>query len=137
MREIRTSGLMSGEGKRGVAARPKLPRPSSTLPSAGGWIDPTLSRRGCGPALPYNRGSLYPACIFRRRGIRSIGGLFRNTSQQRGRLRLRDEAVRATSSSATPFTAFCKHGLPPVLVSERAPSSEFLTALCKSVYSGN
>src|SRR6267154_434723 len=32
MREIRTSGLMSGEGKRGVAARPKLPRPSSTLP---------------------------------------------------------------------------------------------------------
>ena len=32
MREIRTSGLMSGEGKRGVAERPKLPRPSSTLP---------------------------------------------------------------------------------------------------------
>jgi FtsP/CotA-like multicopper oxidase with cupredoxin domain len=31
MREIRTSGLMSGEGKRGVAARPKQPRPSSTL----------------------------------------------------------------------------------------------------------
>jgi hypothetical protein len=34
MREIRTSGLMSGEGKRGVAAWPKLPRPSSTLPIA-------------------------------------------------------------------------------------------------------
>jgi DNA-binding XRE family transcriptional regulator len=31
MREIRTSGLTSGEGKRGVAERPKLPRPSSTL----------------------------------------------------------------------------------------------------------
>jgi hypothetical protein len=33
MREIRTSGSMSGDGKRGVAERPKLPRPSSTLPS--------------------------------------------------------------------------------------------------------
>jgi hypothetical protein len=30
MREIRTSGLMSGDGKRGVAKRPKPPRPSST-----------------------------------------------------------------------------------------------------------
>jgi len=32
MREIRTSGSMSGDGKRRVAAWPKLPRPSSTLP---------------------------------------------------------------------------------------------------------
>jgi hypothetical protein len=32
MREIRTSGLMSGEGKRSYAAWPKPPRPSSTLP---------------------------------------------------------------------------------------------------------
>ncbi len=32
MREICTSGLMSGDGKRGVATRPKPPRPSSTLP---------------------------------------------------------------------------------------------------------
>jgi hypothetical protein len=32
MLEIGTSGLMSGDGKRGVAAWPKLPRPSSTLP---------------------------------------------------------------------------------------------------------
>jgi hypothetical protein len=32
MREIRTSGSMSGDGKRSVAAWPKLPRPSSTLP---------------------------------------------------------------------------------------------------------
>ena len=31
MREIRTSGLMSGEGKRSGAAWPKPPRPSSTL----------------------------------------------------------------------------------------------------------
>ena len=31
MREIRTSGLMSGDGKRSVAAWPKPPRPSSTL----------------------------------------------------------------------------------------------------------
>ena len=33
MREIRTSGSMSGDGKRSVATWPKLPRPSSTLPS--------------------------------------------------------------------------------------------------------
>ena len=32
MPEIGTSGLMSGEGKRGDAGRPKSPRPSSTLP---------------------------------------------------------------------------------------------------------
>src|SRR3954451_737746 len=31
MREIRTSGLMSGDGKRSVAAWPKPTRPSSTL----------------------------------------------------------------------------------------------------------
>jgi len=34
MREIRTSGLTSGDGKRGVAAWPKPPRPSSTLPGS-------------------------------------------------------------------------------------------------------
>jgi hypothetical protein len=33
MREIRTSGSMSGDGKRSVAGWPKLLRPSSTLPS--------------------------------------------------------------------------------------------------------
>src|SRR3984893_18649112 len=32
MQEIGTSGSMSGDGKRSVAAWPKLPRPSSTLP---------------------------------------------------------------------------------------------------------
>ena len=32
MREIRTSGLMSGEGKRSDAEWPKPPRLSSTLP---------------------------------------------------------------------------------------------------------
>jgi hypothetical protein len=31
MREIRTSGSMSGDGKRSVAAWPKLPRPSFNL----------------------------------------------------------------------------------------------------------
>jgi hypothetical protein len=34
MPEIGTSGSMSGDGKRGVAEWPKLPRPSSTLPKA-------------------------------------------------------------------------------------------------------
>jgi hypothetical protein len=33
MREIRTSGSMSRDGKRSVAAWPKLPRPSLPLPS--------------------------------------------------------------------------------------------------------
>ena len=32
MPEIGTSGSMSGDGKRGAAEWPKLPRPSSTLP---------------------------------------------------------------------------------------------------------
>ena len=32
MPEIGTSGLMSGDGKRGDGQRPKPPRPSSTLP---------------------------------------------------------------------------------------------------------
>src|SRR4051812_3039891 len=35
MREIRTSGLTSGDGKRSVAAWPKPPRPSSTLQIRG------------------------------------------------------------------------------------------------------
>jgi hypothetical protein len=34
MPENGTSGSMSGDGKRSVAAWPKLPRPSSTLPKA-------------------------------------------------------------------------------------------------------
>ncbi len=34
MREIRTSGLMSGDGKQGDAERPKPLRPSSILPNA-------------------------------------------------------------------------------------------------------
>jgi hypothetical protein len=34
MPEIGTSGSMSGDGERSVAAWPKLSRPSSTLPNA-------------------------------------------------------------------------------------------------------
>ena len=47
MREIRTSGSMSGDGKRSVAAWPKLPRPSSTLPwqnTAQGAACPQLAK---------------------------------------------------------------------------------------------
>ena len=55
MRENRTSGLMSGEGKRGVAAWHKLPRPSSTLP-AGPWgaleCAPVVRQRNCVPSQP-------------------------------------------------------------------------------------
>jgi hypothetical protein len=39
MPEIGSSGLMSGDGKRGLAIGHKLPRPSSTLP------EPTSVRR--------------------------------------------------------------------------------------------
>jgi hypothetical protein len=47
MPEIGTSGLMSGDGKRGGGLRPKLPRPSSTLLLV---LSPTLnsSMRGAG-----------------------------------------------------------------------------------------
>src|SRR5436309_8920391 len=38
MPEIGTSGLMSGERKRSVAAWPKLPRLSSTLPAHAGYL---------------------------------------------------------------------------------------------------
>jgi len=38
MPEIGTSGSMSGDGKRGVAEWPKLPRPSSTLPHLPTWV---------------------------------------------------------------------------------------------------
>src|SRR5271157_1551707 len=50
MLEIGTSGLMSGEGKRGVAARPKLPRLSSALPR---WPDFCAFRlEGCALKKP-------------------------------------------------------------------------------------
>jgi hypothetical protein len=47
MPEIGTSGSMSGDGKRGVAESPKLPRPSSTLPLATNFsLGPDVSSRG-------------------------------------------------------------------------------------------
>jgi len=54
MPEIGTSGSMSGDGKRGAAEWPKLPRPSSTLPGcvktlrgiiAPGILGSTVMRR--------------------------------------------------------------------------------------------
>jgi regulatory helix-turn-helix LysR family protein len=47
MPEIGTSGSMSGDGKRGVAEWPKLPRPSSTLPCA--TSKPLSARRSFEP----------------------------------------------------------------------------------------
>ena len=47
MPEIGTSGLMSGDGKRGVAEWPKLPRPSSTLPKRTWLMGLTVSGVGC------------------------------------------------------------------------------------------
>src|SRR5215475_1451164 len=43
MPEIGTYGSMSGDGKRGDAAWPKLPRPSSTLPFRPLWPDRGLA----------------------------------------------------------------------------------------------
>ena len=66
MPEIGTSGSMSGDGKRGVAEWPKLPRPSSTLPFLRSkWtlsgFQPTSvhDQNGCG-VYPEGR-SLYRA----------------------------------------------------------------------------
>jgi len=42
MPEIGTNGSMGGDGKRSVAAWPKLPRPSSTLPEVPGGQSSTL-----------------------------------------------------------------------------------------------
>jgi hypothetical protein len=41
MRQIRTSGLMSGDGKRGGATSAQQPRPSSTLPGLFSQFDGT------------------------------------------------------------------------------------------------
>src|SRR5439155_24241084 len=65
MPEIGTSGLMSGERKRSVAAWPKLPRLSSTLLAHPGYEASNThsrSRRALRPRLclnlvPQNRGS--------------------------------------------------------------------------------
>jgi hypothetical protein len=46
MPEIGTSGSMSGDGKRGVAAWPKLPRPSSTLPKRRKTMSAPMSASG-------------------------------------------------------------------------------------------
>ena len=51
MREIRTSGLTSGDGKRGVAAWPKPPRPSSTLPDAHRAALQAIIEQGPIPAI--------------------------------------------------------------------------------------
>ncbi len=56
MLEIGTSGSMSGEGKRGVAEWPKLPRLSSTLPTARRYEIPL-------PPSSRNRQRRYPGSL--------------------------------------------------------------------------
>jgi hypothetical protein len=75
MPEIGSSGLMSADGKRGVGHRPKLLRPSSTLPkmtSTSASIRSAISK--C-PALPSAR-----RCIRKKSpGLRTRGSM--STSQ--------------------------------------------------------
>src|SRR5437879_1963833 len=67
MQEIRTSGSMSGDGKRSVAAWPKLPRLSSTLPQEtvssaargsafGGAVEACVRGPGPPPTAPLRKG---------------------------------------------------------------------------------
>jgi hypothetical protein len=63
MPEIGTSGLMSGERKRSVAAWPKLPRLSSTLLAHAGYlligcVDRRPRARTCWSAKPPDPGYL-------------------------------------------------------------------------------
>jgi hypothetical protein len=68
MPEIGTSGSMSGDGKRSVAAWPKLPRPSSTLPwqnTAHGAVCPQPAKAAIHPR-PHLASSLRPNIATRR-----------------------------------------------------------------------
>src|SRR6202007_2745235 len=74
MPEIGTSGSMSGDGKRGVAEWPKLPRPSSTLPSlpiaALQFFGRYWGHSGHRDALePEGSVAIDPGCVKTLRGI--------------------------------------------------------------------
>jgi hypothetical protein len=58
MPEIGSSGSMSGDGRRGVGHRPKLPRPSSTLPNV--WSGRALQVDFAAMAVS-GLASMYPA----------------------------------------------------------------------------
>jgi len=66
MPEIGTYGSMSGDGKRGDAAWPKLPRPSSTLPLLP---FPTRAEIGEAPSAPASFGTNLPPRILARHTI--------------------------------------------------------------------
>jgi hypothetical protein len=63
MLELGTSGLMSGEGKRGVAVWPKLPRLFSTLllGAANEWF---MFRRGERPCSAARSRQSFPKAIY-------------------------------------------------------------------------
>ena len=63
MRQIRTSGLMSGDGKRGGAHKRQYPRPSSTLPSVTRAL-----RHGSSRALIRSLVALSPTSVSRLTG---------------------------------------------------------------------
>ena len=74
MREIRTSGSMSGDGKRSVAAWPKLPRPSSTLPQRKCRSLSVTSAPGMSCGRAESAASLQPMTPSEPRGRRHCRG---------------------------------------------------------------
>jgi hypothetical protein len=111
VREIRTLRSMSGDGKRGVAAWPKLPRPSSTLHEQSVWQN----------AVKLDMAGM---CNCTRRGlrgaaIRAVGnflGLLRHVSR-RERIHFGGNAV---SGSAVWLFNVVDEAYPNVFV-DRAP----------------
>jgi hypothetical protein len=75
MPEIGTSGLMSGDGKRGGARR-QYPRPSSTLPGFSLPVNQGLSIEARSFAAWLSRTPAYGAATFRRVQSRQTARLF-------------------------------------------------------------
>src|SRR5262249_44780803 len=104
MPEIGTSGSMSGDGKRSVAAWPKLPRPSSTLPEQRSFGLRFMPAIGGEPsvAVTTERGAR------RRHGCRTYGldegrhGNQRDDRENSGKL-LHDTSPRRRASKQRPY----------------------------------
>ena len=128
MREICTSGSMSGDGKRGVAEWPKLPRPSSTLPKGRtAPAPPTGSKSTCPWRIRKLRcdrhleqtAAMVPPCVVVKGGMggrRLARSFSRSAAAERKDLRIRHgqvEVLRQTMSSLTsPLKSLVSETLP-------------------------